>query len=137
MGVFYRNCGSCGFGPSYSTRRMGKKDDRSLRRMEADLKHNLDKPQKARKEAGKLRRGFNKEKGRERAGPVTEENWEHLLDQYGRTPRRAKLTQVIAQLEPESGAAHPAGDVDPSSAAIVMSVTGAQCRVFRDGEEID
>jgi len=116
---------------------MGKKDERSLRRMQADLKHNLDKPQKARKDAGKLRRAFNKEKGRERAGPVTEENWEHLLDEFGRTPRRAKLTQVIAQLEPESGAGNPAGEVDPSTAAIVMSVTGAKCRVFRDGEEVD
>lgn len=107
---------------------MGKKDERSLRRMQADLKH-------ARKDAGKLRRGFNKEKGGERSGPVTEENWEELLDQHGRTRKRSKLTQIIAQLE--SGAGNPAGDFDPSSAAIVMSVTGAQCRVYRDGEELD
>ncbi|HEX7190669.1 MAG TPA: ribosome small subunit-dependent GTPase A [Thermoanaerobaculia bacterium] len=106
--------------------------------MQADLKHNLDyATQKARKDAGKLRRGFNKEKGRERAGPVTEENWEALLDQHGRTRRRSKLTQIIAQLEPESGAGNPAGDFDPATAAIVMSVTGANCRVFRDGEEVD
>jgi len=117
---------------------MGKKDERSLRRMQGDIEHRLDHAtQKARKEAGKLRRGFNKEKGRERGGAVTEENWEELLDRFGRTRKRSKLTQIIAQLEPQSAADHPAGDFDPSSAAIVMSVTGAECRVFRDGAEID
>jgi ribosome biogenesis GTPase len=109
---------------------MGKKDERSLRRMQADLQH-------ARKDAGKLRRSFNKDKGGESAGPVTEENWEALLDQYGPTRKRSKLTQIIAQLEPESGAGDPAGDFDPATAAIVMSVTGAKCRVFRGGEELD
>jgi ribosome biogenesis GTPase len=105
--------------------------------MQADLKHLGEyATQKARKDAGKLRRGFNKEKGRERAGPVTEENWEALLDQHGRTRKRSKLTQIIAQLEP-SPQTTSGGDVDPGSAAIVMSVTGAQCRVFRDGAEID
>src|ERR1051326_639653 len=102
------------FGPRYSTRQMGK----------------------ARKEAGKLRRGFNKEKGRERAGPVNEEHWEELLDQDGRTRKRSKLPQIIAQLEPSPDATS-ATEIDPKSAAIVMSVTGANCRVFRDGEEID
>jgi ribosome biogenesis GTPase len=117
---------------------MGKKNERSLRRMQADLTHNLDYATlKARKEAGKLRRGFNKDKGRERGGQVTEENWEALLDQHGRTRRRSKLTQIIAQLEPSSGAGNPAGDIDPASAAIVMSVTGAKCRVFTNGQEID
>jgi ribosome biogenesis GTPase len=116
---------------------MGKKDERSLRRMQADLKHLGDyATTKARKEAGKLRRGFNKDKGRERGGQVTEENWEQLLDQHGRTKRRSKLTQIIAQLEPTADAAQP-GDVDESTAAIVMSVTGAQCRVFVNGDEID
>jgi hypothetical protein len=103
---------------------MGKKNERSLRRMQGDLAHRADyATQKARKEAGKLRRGFNKEKGRERAGPVTEENWEALLDQHGRMPKRSKLTQIISQLEPQSGAGNPAGDLDPGKAAIVMSVT--------------
>jgi ribosome biogenesis GTPase len=96
-----------------------------------------DATQKARKEAGKLRRAFNKEKGGERGGPVTEENWEALLDQHGPTRKRSKLTQIIAQLEPQFGPGDPAVDVDPSSAAIVMSVTGAECRVFRDGVELD
>jgi len=109
---------------------MGKKDERSLRRMQEDLKHH-------RKAAGKLRRAFNKEKGGERGGAVTEENWEALLDQHGTTRKRRKLTQIIAQLEPQSGAGDPSADVDPSSAAIVMSVTGAECRVFRDGVELD
>lgn len=117
---------------------MGKKDERSLRRMQADLTHNLDYATlKARKEAGKLRRGFNKEKGRERGGQVTEENWEALLDQHGSTRRRSKLTQIIAQLEPSSDAGNPAGDFDEANAAIVMSVTGAKCRLFSKGAEID
>jgi ribosome biogenesis GTPase len=116
---------------------MGKKNERSLRRMQADLTHNLDYAAlKARKEAGKLRRGFNKEKGRERAGQVTEENWEALLDQHGPARRRSKLTQIIAQLEPSSDAS-PATEADEANAAIVMSVTGAQCRVFKNGEEVD
>ncbi len=95
--------------------------------MQADLKH----------KAGKLRRDFNKDKGQDRGGAVTEENWEELLDLHGRTRKRSKLTQIIAELEPHSGAANPAGDVDPKTAAIVMSVTGANCRVFRDGAEVD
>src|SRR5690242_2112178 len=125
-------------GPSYSIRDLGKKNERSLRRMQADLKHMGDyATQKARKEAGKLRRAFNKEKGGERAGAVTEENWEKLLDEHGRTRKRSKLTQIISQLEPQPEAGHPAGDVDPSLSSIVMSVTGANCRVFRDGDEVD
>ncbi|HEV8433406.1 MAG TPA: ribosome small subunit-dependent GTPase A [Thermoanaerobaculia bacterium] len=93
--------------------------------------------QKARKEAGKLRRAFNKDKGGERGGAVTEENWEALLDQHGVTRKRSKLTRIIAQLEPQADAGNPESDVDPSSAAIVMSVTGGECRVFRDGVELD
>jgi ribosome biogenesis GTPase / thiamine phosphate phosphatase len=109
-----------------------------MRRMQADLSHNLDYATlKSRKEAGKLRRAFNKDKGRERAGQVTEENWENLLDKHGPARRRSKLTEVIARLEPASGAGNPAGEIDESQAAIVMSVSSATCRAFREGEELD
>jgi ribosome biogenesis GTPase len=115
---------------------MGKKDERSLRRMQGDLSHDVDyATMKSRKEAGKLRRAFNKEKGNERPVQVTEENWEQLLDQHGRSRKRSKLTDVIAQLEPAAG--DTASAADESAAAIVISVSGARCRVFRDGEEID
>jgi len=106
--------------------------------MQGTLDHRVDyATQKARKDAGKLRRAFNKDKGGDRGGAVTEENWEELLDEHGPARKRSKLTEIIAQLEPEGGTAKPAADVDLSSGAIVMSVTGANCRVFRDGVELE
>lgn len=114
---------------------MGEKDERSLRRMQADLAHQVGHDElKARKKAGKLRKDFVREKGKDR-GRVTEDNWEALLDQYGRG-KREQLSSVIARLETdEREEATPAAAWD--AAGIVMSVTGKNARVFRAGEELD
>ena len=83
---------------------------------------------KSRRAAGRLRRSFVRDKGGERHAPITEDNWEELLDEHGHSRgRRMLVSEVIEQLE--------SGDDDGESAAIVMSVTGARCRVFDAGVE--
>lgn len=107
-------------------------------RHQRDVEKRLtDDERRARKTAGKVRKSFVRDKGHERAGRVTEDNWEELLDEHGRSARRPLLSEVIEQLgdEPvEAPQPEPAADV---AAAIVMTVSGSSCRVFFGGEEID
>lgn len=91
---------------------------------------------KARKKAGNLRKNFKKDKGDAGAQRITEDNWETLLDQHGHARKRPSVTELMEQLDDHTTAV----DVDDSeraSAAIVMSVSSARCRVFHGGEEID
>jgi len=85
---------------------------------------------KSRREAGRLRRSFVRDKGVEHNAAVTEDNWEELLDEHGHSRRRRMLvSEVIAHLDTV--------DDDDESAAIVISVMSARCRVFDRGEERD
>lgn len=85
---------------------------------------------KSRRAAGRLRRSFVRDKGVESNAPVTEDNWEELLDEHGHSRRRRMLvSEVIAHLD--------AADDDDENAAIVMAVMSARCRVFDRGEERD
>ncbi len=119
---------------------MGEKSDRTTRQHQRDIEEKVsDTNRKARKAAGKVRRSFVRGKGREGGGPVTEDNWESLLDEHGRSMRRRPLlSEIIEQLgEQRDDAAAASESADEARAAIVMSVSGARCRAFFEGEEID
>jgi ribosome biogenesis GTPase len=115
---------------------MGKKNERSLRRMQGDLAHHREDHanQKARKAAGRLRRDFNKDKGGEPNVRLTEDNWEALLDEHGKSRRRAQLSDVIGQLEPSASSDAAS---DGAQSGIVISVSNARARVFFDEQELD
>ncbi|HET8799460.1 MAG TPA: ribosome small subunit-dependent GTPase A [Thermoanaerobaculia bacterium] len=89
---------------------------------------------KERKNAAKLRKALDKgQPAREHR--ITEDNWEELIDQHGRSRRRPLLSELLAHLE-----AAPAPCADEAGAdegAIVISVASGRCRVFHDGREID
>ncbi len=125
---------------------MGEKPDRTLRRQmkrhqkDLEKKAGDDAQRKARQLAGKVRRGFVRDKGGEgAAGRVTEDNWEELLDEHGKSSRRRPLlSEIIEQLGEKRDDAPFEGDTeDEAGAAIVMSTSGARCRVFSAGEELD
>jgi ribosome biogenesis GTPase len=87
---------------------------------------------KSRRAAGRLRRGFVRDKGGDRRDAVTEDNWEALLDEHGHSRRRKMLvSEMLEQLGGEES------DDDAENAAIVMAVMSARCRVFDGGEERD
>ena len=90
---------------------------------------------KARKQAAKARRGLRKGKGDVREHRITEDNWEALLDQHGRSRKPPSLEEFL--LHSGAAASQPAEPSDDAGAAIVMSVASGRCRVFRDGEELD
>lgn len=121
---------------------MKDKPDRTTRRHTGDIEHRLDEgSRKERKAAGKLRRTFVREKGGERGGAVTEDNWERLLDEHGHSMRRRPLlSEILEQIDDSQKeiASEAAAEIaDVSSAAIVMSVSSARCRAFYDDQEID
>jgi ribosome biogenesis GTPase / thiamine phosphate phosphatase len=94
---------------------------------------------KSRKRAGAIRRALRKGKGEVRAQRVTEDNWEGLLDQHGRSAKRPSIGELLERLgnlenEPDAG---EAVEADRGSAGIVMGVSSGRCRVFKDGEELD
>lgn len=86
------------------------------------------------KQGGK-RRVFRKDKGDAGAQRITEENWEDLIDQHGRSRRRRSISELLEHLH--TGPREGADDSDWEQAAIVMSVASGRCRVFRAGEELD
>jgi ribosome biogenesis GTPase len=91
---------------------------------------------KARKQAGKLRKNFRRDKGDAGAQRITEDNWETLLDQHGHARKRPSITELLERLDDHVTAV----DVDESEragAAIVMSVSSGRCRVFHQDAEID
>lgn len=90
---------------------------------------------KARKQASKLRKAFDKGRDTVRDQRITEDNWEDLIDQHGHSKRRPMLSELLAHLEQE--AALPAEDGELEGAAIVISVASGRCRVFHEGEELD
>ncbi len=119
---------------------MGEKNDRTTRRHQKDLEKQVDYGErKQRQAAGKLRRGFVREKGHDRTARVTEDNWEALLDEHGHSARRPRLSEIIEQLaETQDGRQSAAAEAAAAaSAAIVMSVSSGRCRSFFEGQEID
>jgi len=110
--------------------------DRESKKLKKHFEKHLQyEEMKARKQAGKLRRMVKKDKGDAGARRITEDNWEALIDQHGRAHRRPTLSELIQHL-----GQHPSAETDDpeqEGAGIVMSVSSARCRVFRDGEELD
>ena len=92
---------------------------------------------KARKQAGKLRRMVRKDKGDAGARRITEDNWEALIDLHGRAPRRPTLSELIERLGQRETTGEELHDADLEGTGIVMSVSSARCRVFRDGHTLD
>lgn len=118
---------------------MGEKNDRTTRQHQKDLeKHLPSGERKQRQAAGKLRRNFVQEKGRERAGRVTEDNWEDLLDEHGHSARRPLLSEIIERLTETQESRTVSDDTaEATTAAIVMSASSGSCRAFLEGVEID
>jgi ribosome biogenesis GTPase len=110
--------------------------DRETKKLKKHFEKHLQyEEMKARKQAGKLRRMVKKDKGDAGAQRITEDNWETLLDQHGRARRRPTISEVIEHLGQDAAIA--AEEVAQERAGIVMSVSSARCRVFRDGQELD
>ena len=73
--------------------------DREAKKLRKHLeKHREYAELKARKQAGKLRKNFKKDKGDAGAQRITEDNWESLLDQHGHARKRPSLTELMARL---------------------------------------
>lgn len=111
--------------------------DRQQKRYLKDVARRLSPEEmKSRKQAGKLRRSMRKGKGEAREQRVTEDNWEALLDQHGRSHRRPSLAELVVGLH-ETQAEVEFDEGDFENAAIVFSVASGRCRVFHDGGELD
>lgn len=93
---------------------------------------------KARKQAGKLRKALLKKgKGETREQRVTEENWEALLDEHGRSrKRRPSLEKLVSELHHDEPT-YTDDAFDFANAGIVMNVASGRARVFDKGEERD
>lgn len=93
---------------------------------------------KARKQAGKIRKAILKKgKGETREQRVTEENWENLLDEHGRSRRRRpSLEKLVSELHHDEPT-YTDDAYDFTAAGIVMSVASGRARVFDRGEERD
>ena len=113
--------------------------DRSTKRHLKDLaKHVPYEEMKARKQAGKARRALrSKGKGDVREKRVTEDNWEDLLDQHGRSRKRPSIEEMLLHMQREQQLLGDEPEVSADDAGIVMSVASARCRVFRNGAEFD
>lgn len=112
--------------------------DRLRKRYLKDIeKHRPYDEMKARKQAGKIRRGMRKGKGEARDQRVTEDNWEDLLDQHGQSRRRPSLDELAADLAQAQSVADAFTDTDFDGAGIVISVASGRCRVFLGGNELD
>jgi ribosome biogenesis GTPase / thiamine phosphate phosphatase len=110
--------------------------DRSEKRHRKDIQKHVDyETMKLRKQAGKLRRSLKKTKG-SGGKPVTEENWEQVVEKR-KTRGRPSRNELVDELRASTGET-PAqsSDVD-KNVAIVIFVASGRCRVFRDGQEID
>ena len=111
--------------------------DREAKKLKKHFeKHLAYDEMKARKQAGKLRKNYKKDKGDAGAQRITEDNWESLLDQHGHARKRPSITELMERLDDHVKAV----DVDESeraAAAIVMSVSSGRCRVFHGDREID
>src|SRR5258708_2479365 len=69
---------------------------------------------------------MKKGKGRPPRAPVSEDNWEDLLDAYGK--ERSRTGDEVAS-EPEQGS--------EADTAVVISVSSGRCRVFARDAELD
>jgi ribosome biogenesis GTPase len=74
----------------------------------------------------------SKDKGEAGAQRLTEDNWESMLVQHGQARRGTSAEEQVV-----AGEMFYDHDADPADAAIVMGVSSARCRVFRDGLEVD
>ena len=79
----------------------------------------------------KRRAAAKKGKGDRRQTYITEDNWEGLLEQHGRSRAGFKVQADSPDAATSDAPAEREFD------AIVMSVATGRCRVFRGGEEID
>jgi ribosome biogenesis GTPase len=112
--------------------------DREAKKLKKHFeKHLAYDEMKAKKRAGKIRQSFRKDKGVVREQRVTEDNWEELLDQHGRSGKRPSFEDVMQQIVEHDQAAALQDDGDLEDTAIVFSVSSGRCRVLRDGEELD
>lgn len=89
-----------------------------------------------RKRPKQIRGALRKDKGEVRQQKFTEANWETLLDQHGRSRRRATVSELLAHLRPEPEDVE-ADESDRENSAIVISVSSGRCRVVYEGNEID
>lgn len=112
--------------------------DRESRKLKKHFeKHLRYDEMKAKKRAGKIRGAFRKDKGNARDQRVTEDNWEALLDQHGRSRKRPSISEVLEHLQHLDAQSPEAEQGDFDDAGIVFSVSSGRCRVLRDGEELD
>jgi ribosome biogenesis GTPase / thiamine phosphate phosphatase len=111
--------------------------DRESRKLKKSIEKHLQYDEmKSKKRAGKIRGAFRKDKGNARDQRVTEDNWEALLDEHGRSRRRPLISELVLELEAEEAVVVPEeGELE--GAAIVFSVSSGRCRVLRDDEELD
>jgi ribosome biogenesis GTPase len=120
-----------------------KISDRSRRRMEKDISHQVDHGEsQIRHRAGKVRAGLRREGGSGAAPEITEDNWEELLDRHGHSARRQRpaIAEIAERLAESGGvsAGSPAEQqLADEAAGIVISVASKRCKVFLGGEELD
>ncbi|HEX8407609.1 MAG TPA: ribosome small subunit-dependent GTPase A [Thermoanaerobaculia bacterium] len=76
---------------------------------------------------------FRKKRGDAGAQRLTEDNWDTLLDKHGHARKR----ESVSDFDAAPAMAVDAEEGEHETAAIVMSVSSARCRVFRDGAEVD
>lgn len=111
--------------------------DREAKKLKKHFeKHLAYEEMKARKQAGKVRRVLKKDKGDAGAQRITEDNWEALIDQHGRSAKRPKLSELLDAFAPDA-VAEVVEEGDYADAAIIMSVASGRARAFFDGEELD
>jgi len=120
-----------------------KISDRSRRRMEKDIDHQVDYGEsQLRNRAGKVRAGLRREGGSGAAPEITEDNWEELLDRHGRSARRKRpaLAEIADRLAESGGSPQRSAleeQLAEEAAGIVISLASKRCKVFLGGEELD
>ena len=91
---------------------------------------------KSRKRAGKLRGAMRKDKGQAREQRVTEDNWEQLLDQHGRSKKRPSIGELLEHLQHVDDEVE-LDQISEDEVAVVFNASSGRCRVLRNGEELD
>src|SRR5260370_21054411 len=94
--------------------------DRSEKRQQKDIHKHVDyDTMKLRKQAGKLRRGLKKTKGNG-GKPVTEENWEQVVEQR-KARGRPSLNKLVEELRaPSEDAFVPSSEIDRNAAIVIF-----------------
>jgi ribosome biogenesis GTPase / thiamine phosphate phosphatase len=112
--------------------------DREAKKLKKHFeKHLAYDEMKSKKQAGKIRRAYRKDKGDVRAPRVTEDNWEALLDLHGQARKRPSLHDLLEHLGPNAETVFQTDGDDREGSGVVFSVSSGRCKVFQDGTEID